>query len=108
MTNHEEFCPQKFGDFEHPFILDQVLYGVLELKQSEDIKNLSTREKDGLVFLSQAAMQLCGFPIGEFVIVEQLAPKVAPLVRKVWPTAGKTLTSVLVTKNCINYFPVKP
>ncbi|ERL91220.1 hypothetical protein D910_08557 [Dendroctonus ponderosae] len=99
MSHHEEFCPQKLDDFEHPFILDQVLYGVLELKQSEDIKNLSSREKDGLVFLSQAAMQLCGFPIGEFVMVEQLAQKAAPLVRKVWPTAGKSLTSVMVTKN---------
>ncbi|KAL1505404.1 hypothetical protein ABEB36_004977 [Hypothenemus hampei] len=45
-------------------------------------------------------MQLCNFSIGEFVTVSFDEPQIH-LVQKVWPTTDKTLTSVLLTENCI-------
>lgn len=102
IENHDGFCPPNTESIHHTFVLDQVLHGVLDLKPTEDVVNLSSREKDGLVFVSQAAMQLCEFSIGEFVEVKPIYQKIAPLIQKVWPTQEKSLTSVLVTRNCNN------
>ncbi|CAH1123949.1 unnamed protein product [Ceutorhynchus assimilis] len=101
--NHNDFChlePSKRNP-KSTFIHNQVLHGTLDLKSNEEIKNLSAREKDGLVFLSQEAMQLCDFSIGDFVIVDHIDKTGAPLVQKVWPTNEKSLVSILVTKNCL-------
>lgn len=98
---HQNNCPPDLTSLKHSLVLDQVLYGSLDLKTNEDVKNLSSREKDGLVFVSQAAMQLCQFPIGEFVVIETV--KGNCLVQRVWPTNEKSLTSVLITRNCNNF-----
>ena len=103
IENHEGFCPPKTENIQHTFVYQQVLCGILDTKSNEDIKNLSSTQKDGLVFLSQAAMQLCGFTIGENVVVQSLTANAVPIVQKAWPTNEKSLTSILVTSNCKYY-----
>ncbi|XP_050299634.1 ribosome biogenesis protein SPATA5 isoform X2 [Anthonomus grandis grandis] len=105
VENHENFCPPRLDEVQHTFIHSETLCGILDTKTNEEIENLSSREKDGLVFVSQAAMQLCNFPIGDFVLLASNHQTVVPMVQKVWPTNEKSLTSVLVTKNCLQHSP---
>lgn len=98
-------CPPNVNKIQHTFVRDNVLYGTIEVKLVEDIKNLSSREVDNLVFLSQSAIQLCNLSIGDWAIVTALDGKERhPHVAKiVWPTSEKTLTSVLMTRNGNDY-----
>ncbi|XP_066145360.1 ATPase family gene 2 protein homolog A isoform X2 [Euwallacea fornicatus] len=97
---HGAMCPPDLENLGHTFVLDGVLFGLLDLKPCEEVKNLSSREKDSMLFISQAAMQLCEFAIGDLVVLESRG-RSTPLVLKVWPTIEKGLTSVLITRNCL-------
>lgn len=101
VENHDGFCPPETRLVQHAYIYKGRLCGIVDIKPTEDIKNLSSREIDSLVFLSQDAMQLCSFSIGESVIVESSCEEIPPIVQKVWPTNEKSLTSILLTKNAL-------
>ncbi|KAF7270399.1 hypothetical protein GWI33_016633 [Rhynchophorus ferrugineus] len=102
IENHEGSCPPTTTAFKHTFIHNDVLCGILEGKPTEEVKSLSTREKDGLVFLSQACMQLCSITIGEKVILQPVNGDHSSFIKQAWPTNEKTLTSVLITKNALD------
>lgn len=99
VENHSKDCPPNLNNIHYNFFKDSVLYGTLDIKTNEDIKHLSSSEKDNLVFLSKSAIQLCSFAIGDWAIVRLLDSAIPPVAKMVWPTVEKTLTSVLFTKN---------
>ncbi|KAK5644226.1 hypothetical protein RI129_008071 [Pyrocoelia pectoralis] len=79
----------------HNFVLNEVLYGTVDLKPTEEIKGLTLHDYNNMVFLSQSVIQLCEFSIGEHALVSDDSHAYALCV---WPTSEKTLTSVLFTK----------
>ncbi|KAJ8976502.1 hypothetical protein NQ317_018446 [Molorchus minor] len=100
--SHFGDCPPHLSKIAYNFVKDEVLYGTLDVKSNEDIKNLGSKETDELVFLSQSAIQLCGLSIGERVVVKLLDMTLPPVTKIVWPTIEKSLTSVLFTKNSLD------
>lgn len=96
---HFSDCPTSVTDINYPLIKNNVLFGILDLKTNEDIKNISSRELDKFVFLSQSAIQMCSLSLGDWSIVKLLDNKFPPVAKIVWPTTEKSLTSVLFTKN---------
>ncbi|XP_018571693.1 spermatogenesis-associated protein 5 [Anoplophora glabripennis] len=99
VESHSKDCPPNLKNIFYNFLKDEILYGTIDAKTNEDIKNISSREKDNLVFLSKPVIQLCSFAIGDWAIVRMLDSGAPPVVRMVWPTVEKSLTSVLFTKN---------
>nr|XP_023012999.1 spermatogenesis-associated protein 5 [Leptinotarsa decemlineata] len=96
---HTSDCPPDLENITYNFIKEGVLFGTVDLKTNEEIKNLSSRERDNLVFLSESVIRLCSLAIGEYVLVRSVNKDLPPVARIVWPTVEKTLTSVLFTKN---------
>lgn len=96
---HYNDCPTTVTNINYPYIKCNVLYGTLEVKANEEVKNISSREVDNFVFLSQNAIQMCSLSIGQWSIVKSLNNKYPPVAKIVWPTVEKSLTSVLFTKN---------
>lgn len=96
---HFKDCPTSAININYPFIKDNVLFGTLDLKINEEIKNISSRQLDRFVFISQNAIQMCSLSLGDWSIVKLLNNKYPPVARIVWPTTEKSLTSVLFTKN---------
>lgn len=96
---HLKDCPPNTSNINYNFIHNNILFGTLDYKTNEDIKNLSSREVDKLVFLSQSAIQMCSLSIGDWSIIKLLDNSCPPVAKIVWPTMEKTLTSVLLTKN---------
>ncbi|CAH1159359.1 unnamed protein product [Phaedon cochleariae] len=95
---HITDCPPDVNEPIYNFIKKGVLYGTVDQKCNEDVKNLSTRERDNLVFLSESVIRLCSLAIGDWVSVKSLNGS-SQVAKIVWPTTEKTLTSVLFTKN---------
>lgn len=95
---HLNDCPPNISKINYHFIENGSLFGILDLKSNEEIKNLSSKEIDNLVFLSQTVIQMCSLSIGQWVIIELLGKELPPVAKIVWPTAEKTITSVLLTK----------
>lgn len=79
--------------------MNGALFSSVDVKTNEDVKNLSSLEKDGMVFLSQSVIQILNLCIGGAVVVECLNSPIAPVVRVVWPTIEKSSSSVLFTKS---------
>lgn len=96
---HLNDCPPDITKVCYNFIRESSLYGILDVKTNEEIKNLGSREVDNLVFLSQSAIQMCSLAIGQWVIITSMNKKFAPVAKIVWPTTEKTITSVLFTTN---------
>lgn len=96
---HVSDCPPHITDISYPYFANNVLFGNLDLKTNEEVKNLSSRETDNLVFLSQTAIQMCSLSLGQWSLVKLLNSKCPPIAKIVWPTTEKTLMSVLLTKN---------
>ncbi|KAJ8951028.1 hypothetical protein NQ318_006413 [Aromia moschata] len=99
---HSKDCPPNLTNVSYNFIKDYVLYGTLDVKTNDNIQNLSSREKDNLIFLSQSAIQLCGLSIGNWAVVRFIDACIPPVARIVWPTVEKNITSVLVTNNSLD------
>lgn len=93
---HSKDCPPEQNQQNYDFIKDNILYGTVDVKTNEEIKNLASSEKDFLVFLSQSAIQLTNLSIGDWCKVEGGPVSIAKIV---WPTTEKTLTSILFTRN---------
>ncbi|KAK9744285.1 AAA+ lid domain [Popillia japonica] len=98
---HENDCPPDTEKHPYDFIKGETLHGTVGVKNNEDIKGLAQNEIDNLVFLSQSVIQLCSLSIGNWVEIRSDHLN-APVARTVWPTAEKTITSVLFTQTCLN------
>lgn len=96
---HVNDCPPNITNITYPYFGNNVLFGNLDLKTNEEVKNLSSRETNNLVFLSQTAIQMCSLSLGQWSTVKLLNSKCPPVAKIVWPTTEKTLMSVLFTKN---------
>lgn len=102
---HLKDCPPNLTNISYSFIKNSILYGgTLNEKENTDIKNLSSQEKDNLVFLSQNLIQLCCLSIGNWAVITAVNDENAPppVIKLVWPTTEKTMTSILLTKNGIS------
>lgn len=97
--NHSKNCPPSRDVFVHPYVLDSCLYASIEIKTNEEIKGLEFHEKNNLLFLSQSLIQLCGFVIGDWCVVQSQTGAFAPSARIVWPTIEKSTCSALVTQS---------
>lgn len=96
---HSNDCPNSVTNINYPYIKNNILFGTLELKSNEEVKNISSRDIDKFVFLSQNAIQMCSLSLGQWSVVKLLNNKYPPVAKIVWPTTEKSLTSVLLTKN---------
>lgn len=96
---HTKDCPPSCQTFTYGFVKDCVLHGSVSLKPNEEIKGLEPCNRDQLVFVSQSAMQLCGFSIGSWVQLKERNSTSAAIGRCIWPTSEKSLTSILFTRN---------
>lgn len=98
IEKHLNDCPPNINS-DYNFIKNETLFGVLDHKIIEEVKHLSSREVDNLVFLSQPVIQMCSLSIGEWCLIKLTDNKYPPVAKIVWPTTEKTLTSVLFSKN---------
>lgn len=96
---HKNDCPPDFHNLKYDLILNKSLFGSVSVKGNEDIKNLSSNEKDNMVFVSQSVIQILNLHIGGSAVIECLDNSVAPIARTVWPTTEKSSSSILFTKN---------
>lgn len=97
IEKHRNDCPPDLQNLSYDFIFKGALYGSVDVKSNEDIKNLSSNEKDNMVFLSQSAIQMLNLCIGGNAVVECLDNSTAPIIRTVWPTVEKSSSCVLFT-----------
>lgn len=100
IKNHSSECSVSLESKTQNFIKDNVLYGTLDAKTNEEIKNVSTHNRDLMVFVSQSVMQLLNIAIGDWAILNDIKQDSFPVARIVWPTVEKSCTSILLTKNC--------
>lgn len=101
--HHDEFCPlENVALFSKcSFVRDNKLYSnQLMVKQTtDDVRDLSSKQLNSLVFLSESVINLCGLVFGDYVMIysEQM-PDRAPVVRTVWPTPSGFTTTVFVSE----------
>ncbi|KAF7394869.1 hypothetical protein HZH66_008043 [Vespula vulgaris] len=95
---HESNCPPSFEDWNHNFILNDTLHSTLEIYNASVPANISVRDLNDMVFMSQSVMQLCNVAIGDPVTV---ATKNNIIVKIAWPTNDKSLLSVSLSKPTI-------
>ncbi|XP_054002897.1 ribosome biogenesis protein SPATA5 isoform X1 [Hylaeus anthracinus] len=99
VAKHQDNCPPNMNAWKHDFIYNDVLYSTINTyKSQEQSTTISEKTLDDMVFVSQSALQLCNIPIGDSVVV---AAEGNMVVKIVWPTKDKTLTSVSLTKHAI-------
>lgn len=96
---HKNDCPPDLDNLKYDLIINGALHGSVDAKSNEDIKNLSSNEKDSMVFLSQSVIQIINLSIGGFAVVSSVGDLNGPIVRTVWPTAEKSSSCILFTKN---------
>lgn len=101
---HEQFCPinaDNHGRVPCAFVSAKTFYaiGLNPKPPTEDLSDLTQKQLNNFIFLSESLMQLCGFMLNEFVVLHSLDDtKIrTPVVRCVWPTANRYLTTVFVT-----------
>lgn len=99
--HQEGSCPPQIESWTHGFIKKKVLYSWLgEVSSADSLPALPSEEIENMVFVSLSAIQLCGFFIGDPVLVEARG---CLAIKSVWPTTEKTVTSVLLTKEGLEF-----
>lgn len=104
---HDALCP--LDTTEHSskctFIRNARLYSnqINAKPATDDIRDLTVKQLSSLIFLSESVMNLCGFILGEQVMVQSSH---ARMVRSVWPLPNSLLTSVLVSEEGIQFFSI--
>ncbi|XP_011637023.1 spermatogenesis-associated protein 5 isoform X2 [Pogonomyrmex barbatus] len=99
VSEHETICPSSMENWKHPFISDKILYSTIEIFQTQELsKDISEKNANDMVFISQSAMQLCDISIGSLVVV---ATKDGIIVKTAYPIKEKSLMSVSLTKHAI-------
>ncbi|KAK2575726.1 hypothetical protein KPH14_012115 [Odynerus spinipes] len=101
---HERNCPPSVEDWNHSFILNDTLHSTLEIYNAEAPPNVSVRDLNDMVFISQSVMLLCNIAIGDPVIV---ATKDNIIIKTAWPTNEKSLLSVSLSKPTIALYNLK-
>ncbi|EGI68629.1 PREDICTED: spermatogenesis-associated protein 5 isoform X3 [Acromyrmex echinatior] len=97
---HEVSCPPSTENWDHPFILNGVLYSTIEVFQTQELpKRISEKDANDMVFVSQFTLQLCEIAIGSPTVI---TTKDEVVVKTAWPTNDKSLTSVSLTKHAID------
>ncbi|KAG5339520.1 SPAT5 protein, partial [Acromyrmex charruanus] len=97
---HEISCPPSTENWDHPFILNGVLYSTIDVFQTQELpKRISEKDANDMVFVSQFTLQLCEIAIGSPTVI---TTKDEVVVKTAWPTNDKSLTSVSLTKHAIN------
>ncbi|XP_018374595.1 PREDICTED: spermatogenesis-associated protein 5 [Trachymyrmex cornetzi] len=97
---HEVSCPPSTENWDHPFVLNGVLYSTIEVFQTQELpKRISEKDANDMVFVSQFTLQLCEIAIGSPTII---ATTDEVVVKTAWPTNDKSLTSVSLTKHAID------
>lgn len=80
-----------------------MLYGwVGEVSSTEFLPNLPPEELESIVCVSTPAIKLCGFCVGEPVLVKVRG---CSLVKSVWPISDNSVTSILVPKEGLEVSP---
>lgn len=59
---------------------------------------------NNLVFVSESVINLCGWTLRDFVMLESSSQDVIPVVRRIWPIIDKNTPSVFVTNEGEIYF----
>ncbi|XP_013102374.2 ATPase family gene 2 protein homolog A [Stomoxys calcitrans] len=102
---HERICP--IGDHQSQTdkgeSLEYIHCGTfytssLEVKkfEIEALKDMPSKYLNNLIFLSEGAMRLTGIHIGQEVMIKSTTEEEISLIRNVWPTPDKFLTTVFV------------
>ncbi|KAH8293075.1 hypothetical protein KR044_000491 [Drosophila immigrans] len=103
---HERICPisdeLQDVEVEAEFIRNGVLHTASLLQKNfevESLKDLPAKYANMLVFISEGAIKLAEFQIGQQVVIRAAAKdaEVTPLVRLVWPIPEQFLTTVFAT-----------
>ncbi|RLU20423.1 hypothetical protein DMN91_007033 [Ooceraea biroi] len=96
---HDADCPPCTEKWDYSFVFNEILYSTVEVFESQELpKNISERELDDIVFISQSASQLCNIAIGSPVVI---ATKERLTVKQAWPYNANSLTSVSLMKHAI-------
>lgn len=99
---HESLCPLNNIECltKCSFVRDHKFHSnQLNIKSTvEDVRDLTAKQLSSLVYLSESVISLCGFILGEQVLVHSPhCNDQTPVVRFVWPIPNSFLTSVLVS-----------
>lgn len=101
---HETNCPPSTEDWNHSFILNDTLHSTLEIYNAQAPPNISIRDLNDMIFISQSVMQLCNIAIGDPVTV---ATKDSVIIKTAWPTNEKSLLSASLSKPTIELHNLK-
>ncbi|XP_034474695.1 ATPase family protein 2 homolog [Drosophila innubila] len=104
---HERVCPiaedASGTEVNAEYVRNGVLYTASVLQRTfevESLKDLPPQYESMLIFVSEGAIQLAEFHIGQHVVIKpatEAAQIQTPLVRIVWPVSEQFLTTVFVT-----------
>ncbi|XP_055917820.1 ribosome biogenesis protein SPATA5 [Eupeodes corollae] len=98
--NHEQNCSTQdtAGCLAYDYIQDHRLVTMNFTKRSfaiDELNETSPKYVNNLVFISESAMKLCEFRIGQPVVIRSRSNEdLAPIVRYVWPVSEKFLSTV--------------
>lgn len=100
---HDEYCPLEDAAVfsKCSFVRDNKLFSnQLTVKSvTDDLKDLSSKQLNSLVCLSESVINLCGLVFGDYVMLySEQVPDRAPVVRTVWPTPSSFTTTVFVSE----------
>lgn len=103
---HDALCPLDTAEHASKctFIRNAKLYSnqINAKPATDDIRDLTVKQLSSLIFLSESVMNLCGYTLGEQVLVQSShARENERMVRSVWPLPNSLLTSVLVSEEGI-------
>lgn len=91
-------CPPS-ENWSHSFVKKKVLHSWLGETSPELFPSLPLEDVDNIVCVSTPSLQLCGFTVGEHVLVEMKGVPSSCWVKNVWPLSDKSVTSVLMSKD---------
>lgn len=82
--------------FQHGYIWNDTLYGVISPYQSADRPNLPSQMQDGIILLNVSSMMMCGLSIGKPCIVN------GQYIRIAWPSASVSPGSIQVSQETLD------
>lgn len=102
---HEsKYCPiapDRTKPVQTSFIYEKTLFTntvSIKLPQINELNDLPEHLKNNFVFLSESAMNLCGFILGDSVVLS--SPQCTEMaVRSVWPISDRFLTTLFLNEN---------
>lgn len=103
---HEEVCPIQIGQIETDkgisleYVRKGVLYTASVDMRKFDLEALNYMPQkfiNNLIFISEGAMRLAGWHIGQQVLIKCDKEAEVPLIRSIWPIPDKFLTTVFAS-----------